>query len=64
MADRGDRRVAILSALRGELKRQDVSSVDVDALAAAVDKALGGWEPPDVDELSKETDELNAANDG
>lgn len=64
MADLGSRRLAVISALADELQRQGVTAVDLEALATAVDTALGRWTPPDVDDLSKEPDELNATNDG
>jgi len=66
MAEIGSRKMAILAALRRELDRhvgKSAGDVDAEALARAVDAALGDWEPPEVDELSKEPDELNASND-
>lgn len=70
MADPGSRRLTILAALATELDRQcspaapGAAALDLDALAEAVDLALGDAPPADVDALSREPDELNAANDG
>ena len=70
MDDPEDRRQIILDALSREIERQaendDLEEINLVALAAAVDQALGGAEPiePERYDDGKEPDELNAANDG
>jgi len=70
MDDQEDRRQIILDALSREIERQaendDLEEINLVALAAAVDQALGGAEPiePESYDDGKEPDELNAANDG
>lgn len=61
--DGGARRGAVANAIRAELARQshaDVTRVDVDALALAVEEALGFASP---NSEGKHPDELNATND-
>jgi hypothetical protein len=60
------RRLRILAAIGEELRRQgriDPRDVDLEALAAAVDAALVHPATEDIEELSRDLDELNAAND-
>jgi hypothetical protein len=60
------RRSRILEAIVAELRRQgrlDPRDIDVDAMARAVHEALERPAVEDVDSLSREPDELNAAND-
>ena len=70
MDDQEDRRQIILDALSREIERQaendDLEEINLVALAAAVDQALGGTAPaePESYDDGKEPDELNAANDG
>ena len=64
--DREKRKLDISTAISRELHRQGVpeaATIDLHALAEAVDRALEEPEPVDVDELSREPDDLNAAND-
>lgn len=59
------RRQRILSAISDEIGRQavdEVSRLDIDAIAAAVEESLVTHEN-DVDALSREPDHLNASND-
>lgn len=63
MDDAGERRQAIVTALRAELERQGrdgVTTVDIDALAEAIDIAL---EPLAPASEGRRPDELNATND-
>lgn len=64
MADTsGARRQIIATAIAAELERQGIGSaerIDIDALAGAVEQALGTSAPEDE---GKRPDELNATND-
>lgn len=62
---RNERRIAVLAAASRELRQQGIGleTIDLEALATAIERALDAPEPGDVDELSREPDELNAAND-
>jgi hypothetical protein len=66
MTSISERRISILAALSAEFRRQgiDPANVEVEAVATAVECALENPQPEDVDALSKEPEELNAANDG
>ena len=63
---RNERRIAILAAASSEIRRQGLALdvVDLESLASAIERVLAAPEDGDVDELSREPDELNAANDG
>lgn len=59
------RRDVITAAIDTEVARQGQASIDVDALAAAIDAALATHLPDGepTSEDGKRPDELNAAND-
>lgn len=66
MSEPESRRHDIVAAITRELQRQaltDAARIDVTALAEAVERALDQPEAEEIDELSREPDDLNAAND-